>query len=36
MTITEYMTKVTAATATGEYVGRDMVLGLENLWGDAK
>ena len=29
MTITEYMTKVTAATATGEYVGRDMVLGLD-------
>ena len=29
MTITEYMTKVTAAAATGEYVGRDMVLGLD-------
>lgn len=29
MTVTEYMTKVTAATATGEYVGRDMVLGLD-------
>ena len=29
MTITEYMSKVTAATATGEYVGRDMVLGVD-------
>ena len=29
MTVTEYMTKVTAATVTGEYVGRDMVLGLD-------
>ena len=29
MKISEYMAKVTAATATGEYVGRDMVLGLD-------
>lgn len=29
MTIAEYMAKVTAASATGEYVGRDMVLGLD-------
>lgn len=29
MTIKEYMEKVTAASATGEYVGRDMVLGLD-------
>lgn len=29
MTIKEYMTKVNAAEATGEYTGRDMVLGLD-------
>ena len=29
MTIKEYMQKVTAAEATGEYTGRDMVLGLD-------
>ena len=29
MTIKEYMNKVTAAEATGEYTGRDMVLGLD-------
>lgn len=29
MTIKEYMAAVTAAEATGEYVGRDMVLGLD-------
>ena len=29
MKISEYMAKVTAAEATGEYVGRDMVLGLD-------
>lgn len=29
MTIKEYMEKVAAASATGEYVGRDMVLGLD-------
>ena len=29
MTVTEYMAKVTAAAATGEYVGRDMVLGVD-------
>lgn len=29
MTISEYMQKITAASATGEYVGRDMVLGLD-------
>ena len=29
MKISEYMSKVTAAEATGEYVGRDMVLGLD-------
>ena len=29
MKISEYMAKVTAASSTGEYVGRDMVLGLD-------
>lgn len=29
MTIADYMAKVTAAEATGEYIGRDMVLGLD-------
>lgn len=29
MTIKEYMTKVKAAEATGEYTGRDMVLGID-------
>lgn len=29
MTIKDYMSKVQAAEATGEYVGRDMVLGLD-------
>lgn len=29
MKISEYMAKVNAAEATGEYVGRDMVLGLD-------
>lgn len=29
MTIREYMSKVNAAAETGEYVGRDMVLGLD-------
>lgn len=29
MTITEYMAKVAAAEATGEYTGRDMILGVD-------
>lgn len=35
MKISEYMAKVTAAEATGEYVGRDMVLGLDCSTGES-
>ena len=35
MKISEYMAKVNAATATGEYVGRDMVLSLDCSTGES-